>query len=206
MGESADAVATSKGTGRACRRRPFLRGGLTQVSDDLMDLLAAIQHSNAFAGPGSDLPVAVVCHMASSEALERFAAITPWDGELPVAQISTFIPGTELVLIHHNVGVGEVVILARRTPAGRAYGRAAGRTVAEAARNAAIELAQAEFALTSHCVTGAIAVSASFSEHRVLWLVSEADAKAFQRRGVSRPDKPLSGWQTRSDREIPGSS
>ena len=167
---------------------------------------AAFRYSNAFTGTGSDLSATEASHLAISEALGRLAAISSWDGELPVATISTFIPGTELVLIRHDAGVGEVVILARRTRAGRAYGRAAGRTVVEAARNAAIELARAEFALTSHHATGAMVVSANFHDRRILWIAGEAGAAAIQRRMASRPEQPAPAWQTTFDGEIPGPS
>jgi len=142
--------------------------------------------------------------LARIEALERFAVIAWWDGRLPADKISAPIPGAELVRIHHDAGTGEVVLIARQTRAGCAFGHAAGRTVAEAVRKAAIELARAEFVLASHRAKGAIVTPANFLERRVLWFASDRGAEAFHRRVASRPDKPAPSWRTVFDGEIPG--
>jgi ribosomal protein S12 methylthiotransferase accessory factor YcaO len=143
-------------------------------------------------------------NLARMEALERFAIISWWDGRLPAERISSPIPGVELIRIHHDAGPGEVVIMVRHTRAGQAYGHAAGPNVAEAVRKAMIELARAEYVLTTHRAKGSIVAPADFFERRVLWFAGDEGAEAFRRRLHSRPDKATAEWKPVFDDEIPG--
>jgi hypothetical protein len=142
--------------------------------------------------------------LARMEALERYAVVSWWDGRLPAEKTGSPYPGVDLIRIHHNAGAGEVVILVRRTRAGYAYGHAAGNTIGDAVRKAAIEVARAEYVLTAHRAKGAIVKPADFFERRVLWFAGEIGAEAFQRRVHSRPTKSVKAWRPVFDGEIPG--
>lgn len=141
---------------------------------------------------------------ARMEALERFAIISWWDGRLPAEKMGSPFPGVDLIRIHHNAGQGEVVILMKRSRVGVAYGHAAGSTVKSAAFKAAVELARNDFVIAAHRAKGALVEAANFLERRALFFSTEEGCQLFMQHVNAKPHRPVFGWQTAFNGEIPG--
>lgn len=143
-------------------------------------------------------------NLAELEAIERHSVIAWWDGCLPAEQGRSPFPGVDLIRIHHDAGDAEVVILVQRTRAGQAYGRAAGRTLRDAIAHAAVQLARAEFLLTTHRAKGALVTPAGFLERRALFFAGPEGAELFERRLGTAPHRSAPTWRPAFNGEIPG--
>lgn len=141
---------------------------------------------------------------ARSEALERHALISWWDGRVDAEPVPCFFPGVNAYRIRHTWRSGEVVVLEQPSRAGVAYGHAAATTVARASLRAAIELARNSFVLTQHRARGALTSTANFLERRALHF-STPDGHARFLDRLRRPAwKGASAPAVLFDGEIPG--
>jgi hypothetical protein len=142
---------------------------------------------------------------ARLEALERFAIIGWWDGQIPASVHRAPYPDVGMVRIRHDQGAGEVVVLYHRAPTGFvSYGHAAGSSLATATSRAAVRLVRSEYLIARHRACGAMAQRTDSFEKRCLYFSTPEGHEEFLARVASTPQKPRPDWKSIYDGEIPG--
>ena len=141
---------------------------------------------------------------AYTEALERWALMSWWDGRLKAALVPSPYANVGLVRIEHGQSKGEVVILFYKSTEGHwCYGHASGKTVVSAAEHAASELQRSSYVLKRHFARETPGIP-NFLEKRLLHFATEQGHAEFLARLQTPPDKPTPAWRTIFDGEIKG--
>jgi hypothetical protein len=146
------------------------------------------------------------------EALERFCAISWWDGRLLAVVRPTKWPDVMAAQIDHPLGRGVMVILFKRCIPGDffSYGHAAGRDFGAACQRASIELCRNEYVLRSYRATHPIFSFADLPqvkdifERRLLYFSLPEGNALFQERLQASPRRPISSPQVMFDGPIIG--
>lgn len=141
---------------------------------------------------------------AKMEALERWALVGWWDGQLPSTLHRAPYPDVGMVRIDHGQADGEVVVLYHQAPAGFvAYGHASGSNIATACARAVVELARCEFVLARHRARGNIQPITDPYERRCIHFSTPEGHREFLAKANSNVLK-TARWRTVFDGEIEG--